>query len=185
MKKWWLNRSGATIIEFAVIAPIFFLLLFAIIEFGLIAYSQVVIESGVAAVAREASLGKTGTFPNRIDYIQAHLRKKLAGLINSDEIIISANTIVSGGVTTTPDICMTNPPTSNRANCDPPLTFEEINGFDGYQGAAGMNMGDAGELIEVRVYYPWRVQFPLMKQFFGENGVMMITANAIVKNEPF
>jgi hypothetical protein len=184
MKKWRLGQSGATIIEFALVAPIFFLLLLGIIEFGLIGFSQVAIESAVAGTAREASLGKVASGGTREDYIVTHIRKKLDGLINSEELVISVNTVLSGGVQAVPDICMDDPPRMT-GNCNPPLSYEEVNGIPGYQSSSSINVGNAGDLIEVRVFYPWRIQFPLMKQFFGENGVFMITANAIVKNEPF
>lgn len=150
----------------------------------MIGFNQVRIESAVAAVAREASLGKTGTYANRTQYIRAHLRKKLSGgLLRANRLVISTNTVAGGGVPPSPDICMLNPPSSSVATCN--VAFQEINGINGYQGAGAINLGDAGEVIEVRVYYPWRVQIPMMRHFFGDNGVIMLTANSIVKNEAF
>ncbi|MBN8544151.1 MAG: pilus assembly protein [Alphaproteobacteria bacterium] len=185
MKLRRLDNAGATIVEFALVAPVFFLLLMAIIEFGLIGFHQVAIESAVAATAREASLGKAAPGGDRVEYVRTHLRQKLRGLINSSQLQISASTVVSGGTTASPDICMDDPPRLGGP-CEPPLIYEETNDIPGYQGAdASVSLGNAGDVVEVRVLYPWRVQLPLMSRFFGNNGVFLITANTIVKNEPF
>ncbi|MFZ4125612.1 MAG: TadE/TadG family type IV pilus assembly protein [Rickettsiales bacterium] len=185
MKLRRIDNAGATLIEFALVAPVFFLLLMAIIEFGLIGFHQVAIESAVAATAREASLGKATTSGDRVEYVRTHLRQKLKGLINANQLQISASTVVSGGTSASPDICMDDPPRLGGP-CDPPLIFEEVNNIPGYQGAdALVSLGNAGDVVEVRVLYPWRVQLPLMSRFFGQNGVFLITANTIVKNEPF
>jgi hypothetical protein len=155
-----------------------------LIEFGMIGFSQVAIESAVASTAREASIGHA-VGGDRVQYVRQHLRTKLDGLINADKLVVAANTVSAGGVVGEPDICMDDPPRVGGA-CNPPLAYEEINGIPGYQGTVpAVSLGSAGDLIELRVYYPWRVQFPFMKSMFGDKGVIMITANAIVKNEPF
>lgn len=180
-----LDNAGTTLIEFALVAPAFFLLLMAVIEFGLIGFHQVAIESAVAATAREASLGRATPGGDRVEFVRTQLREKLAGIINPEQLQITAATVVSGGTPASPDVCLDDPPRLGGA-CEPPLLFEEVNNIPGYQGAAAsVSLGNAGDVIEVRVLYPWRVQLPLMSRFFGENGVFLITANTIVKNEPF
>jgi len=185
MKNFRSDQSGATIIEFALVAPVFFLIMFAVMEFGMVGMTQVAIESAVSATAREASIGKAATGGDRVQYVRTHIKEKLENILDADRLVISANTVLGGGVQADPDICMDDPPRIGGA-CNPPLAFEEVNGIPGYQdGTAVMSLGGAGDLIEVRVFYPWRVRFPVMTRFFGDNGVMMITANAIVKNEAF
>jgi uncharacterized membrane protein len=57
------NASAASAVEFAITAPLFFLLIFAIIESGLLLWSQVNLQHGVALAARCASIDtvKCGT----------------------------------------------------------------------------------------------------------------------------
>jgi hypothetical protein len=70
--------------------------------------------------------------------------------------------------------------------CDPPLLFEDVNGNGVYDASVpAVSLGNPGDIIEVRVFYPWSLQIPLMKQFFGQRGVLMLTSSAIVKNEAF
>lgn len=177
------DQSGATIIEFALIAPAFFLLLLGIIEFGMIGFSQVALESAVSATAREASLGKAVS-GDRVQYVRQHIRKKLKGLINVNELVISASPVISGGAVE-PDICLANPPRVGGA-CPPPLLWEDVNKNGVYDDTVPVtSLGSAGDIVEVRVYYPWKIQLPFLNRFFGDNGIFMMSSSTIVKNEPF
>lgn len=51
------NNEGATIIEFAIVAPVLFLLVFGIIEFSLLMFASSVVEGATSNAAR---LSKTG-----------------------------------------------------------------------------------------------------------------------------
>ena len=195
--QFWQDRSGATIIEFALVAPIFFLLIFAIIEYGLYMFHRVAIESITMQAGREATLGRTagngacsGT-NDRVSYIQCVVRQKSSRLIRGGDTIININRVADGG-TFVPDICYDNPdrPSSAPATC---RQWEPVNTIPEYQGAsAANNPGTAGDVIEVQVVYPWRVLIPFMSRFFGSadnsgrtSGVVMIRSATVVKNEPF
>lgn len=52
----WQNGSGASAVEFAIIAPVFLLLLFAAIEGGLLLWTQLGLQHGVELAARCASV---------------------------------------------------------------------------------------------------------------------------------
>ena len=199
-------REGATILEYAIVAPVFFLMLFAIVEYGLYTFHSVAVESAVSQAARAASIGRTGAASgactatsDRVGYVQCILRDKTSGLINSDSVTVVANLVANGGVpaSQTPDICMTDPPRAG-GTCPPDTKFLDSNGngvFDGSTGLTSTSLGNPGDLVEIRVFYPWKVQIPLMKEFFGcrgdqnqagcQQGVAMITAATVLKNEPF
>lgn len=193
--RWWLRqiarcRAGAAAIEFAAVALPFFLLLYAIIEYGLILYTQVVIESSTQQVGRAASLGK-GVIINpgicsREEYVRQQVQRRTAGLINSGQVTVTAAPVVQGGVPTSSnaDICMGNPPTIGGP-C-PGGIYEDVNHNGRYDGAvAGVALGNPGQLIEVRVSYPWKVQIPYFGKFFGDNGVLLISSSTVLRNEPF
>lgn len=183
-------RAGATAIEFAAVALPFFLILYAIIEYGLILYTQVVIESSTLQVARQASLGKgVITAPgicNREQYVRQQVEQRTRGLINGQKVIVTAATVVQGGVPSsgTPDICMSDPPTIGGP-C-PTGVYEDVNRNGRYDATVpGVNLGDAGQLVEIRVSYPWKVQIPFFGKYFGEHGVLMISSSTVLRNEPF
>jgi Flp pilus assembly protein TadG len=57
--KIWLDERGATALEFAILAPVFFLLIFGIIAFGLLFWTQVGLQHGAEMAARCASINST------------------------------------------------------------------------------------------------------------------------------
>lgn len=179
------NEDGATIIEFAIVAPVFFLLLMGVIEFGLIGLHSVALDAAVAQTSRVASIGNVPNgYPDRVSYIESELRRRTQNLINSDRVVISANLLSAGGAPTPPDICLSEPPTIG-GNCPPGTPYENVNGIAGYQGAAqAVTLGQSGDIVEIRAAYPWRVQVPILKDLFGENGALLLTSSTVVKNEP-
>jgi hypothetical protein len=55
-KKLLLDERGATALEFAILAPVFFLLIFGIIVFGMLFWTQVGLQHGAEMAARCASI---------------------------------------------------------------------------------------------------------------------------------
>ncbi len=191
------RNDGSAIIEFALVAPIFFLLFFGVIEFGLYTYHQIAVERIAAEVARTASIGKIGdsgcpASPTGTDsekqllYIKCVVKRMAAGLINGDRIEVLVNDLAAGGTPSAPDICIEDTlpiPSSAPATCD---KYEDVNGDGKYNGADASNAGVRGGTIQVRILYPFSVQFPIMSQYFGSghNGISMITAATVIRNEP-
>lgn len=193
------DRRGASILEFALIAPIFFLLIMGILEFGLFMFHKVVIESITMQVGREASLntsaGTTCAGGNdRLTYIRCYVREKSAFLINGEQTQVTINTVAQGG-TRVSDICLDVDPPRSTPTCSG--SYEDVNGNNVYDPPAVNNsVGAPGDLIEVRVSYPWQVLVPFMKYFIGSSqataegeapkrtGVVMITSSTVFRNEP-
>ncbi|MEQ1790640.1 MAG: hypothetical protein ABL857_09385 [Rickettsiales bacterium] len=142
-----------------------------------------------------ASIGKSSNsvcsgLPTRESYIRCIVKDKASVLINGNRTEVQIQSLTAGG-TTVPDICFdVNPPSSAPATC---AVYEDVDGSGPpYNGLAASNAGTAGQLIEVRISYPWSVQIPLLNKFFkttdsqgNERNVLMITAATVVKNEPF
>ncbi|MEJ0009190.1 MAG: TadE/TadG family type IV pilus assembly protein [Alphaproteobacteria bacterium] len=202
------HREGATIIEFAIVAPIFFLLILGIIEFGLILFSSVAIESIVMMASRTASLGATSNAAmpacngsaTTADFIKCYVKQRGAGLINGGAISVVAVPYTGGApaAPVLPDVCLdSGTPSSAPDTC---TQYMEVNSIPHYQGqndplVTQSNAGTGGQLVQITAYYPWKVMIPFVSQYFGchdtQNtpgcapGVIMITSSTIVKNEPF
>lgn len=185
------KNDGSAIIEFAIVAPVFLLLLFGVTEFGLFMYHKITVERVAVEISRMASIGKTadggacsGT-NNQLAFITCIVRDKSHALINGDRVQVQVGTLAAGG-TSIPDICLDDSanPSSTPATC---TTYEDVDGNGVYRGAEASNFGGNGDTVEVRISYPWSVQFPLLKKYFGSaanKGIVMITASTIIKNEP-
>jgi Flp pilus assembly protein TadG len=178
------NETGATAVEFAVVSGIFFTLMMGIIEFGMFTMTQVALESAVTQAGRATAIGMVAPGSDRVTTVKNLIMAKTSGLMNAGAVTITAAPVSSGG-TTAPDLCLPpgQPPSSGA--CPAGTPFQEVNGINGYQGNGTTTLGAAGDLVEVRVNYPWRVLFPILGQFFGANGVVLISSTTVVKNEPF
>lgn len=55
----WHDRSGTSAVEFGLTAPVFFLFVFGIIEFGLLLWTQVGMQRGAELAARCATVNTT------------------------------------------------------------------------------------------------------------------------------
>lgn len=196
------NESGVAIIEFALVAPVFFLIFFGLFEFGLFMYHKVVIENIAVEVARVVSLGRTSspacsTSATREDFIKCVVKDKAQVLIDgSNKINTQVRTLAIGG-TIAPDICMTNPPSSPAA-CPSPTPYEDVNGDGVYNGLAVSNAGNGNDTVEIRIIYPYQVNLPLVGKFFTakildqvsgitstQEGYVLINATTVIRAEPF
>lgn len=185
---------GTTIIEFAVIAPIFFLLFFALLELGLFAFTQVALEMAVAKAGRNVSISSSLSAGDRRAAFEADVRKKTAHLINGANVVIAANVVSAGGAggaDPKPDICLLTPP-SSPPTCPGGTAFVDTNGNGIYDGAGAVSLGNAGDAVELRVSLPWKVQFPFVKSLFAMKdgsgnrieGFAAISATTVIRNEP-
>ncbi len=89
-------RSGNSMVEFALVAPLFFLLTFGILDYGRLFYEQETLQYAMRQAGRFAVTGQnSGT--NRVTAIIQVAENAAAGLINSGNI--NSIVITSGGVT--------------------------------------------------------------------------------------
>lgn len=183
------NESGAAVIEFAVVSGVFFMLMFGIIEYGMIMMTQIAIESATNQVGRSASLGTVAPgCADPVCTVRAIVAEKTASLVDPRSIHVTS-TVVSSPTTATPpipDICLDNPatPYPPTGSC---TRFQDNDGINGYQQRSSLSSGTiagAGEVVEIRITYLWPVLFPLFRSSFGTNGVMTISSSTVVKFEP-
>jgi Flp pilus assembly protein TadG len=192
------HESGATAVEFAMVAGIFFMLMFGIIEYGLIMLSKVAIESAVMQVSRATSIG-TDSYAgcsDRVCAIKKLVSEKTLGLVKSESVQVTANVVASpsAGTPPVPDICLNQSNDPYPATCPSGSGYINNDGTPGYQYNGGIDatsIGKGGDLVEIRVTYLWRVLFPMFEMFQsyegsgGSKGYVVITSSAVIKNEPF
>jgi hypothetical protein len=194
------KNDGATIIEFAIVAPVFFLIMFGMMEFGLFMYHKVMVDRIAVEVSRVASLGRTfdsgcpadpkkSSKDQRIEYIECIVRERSKILMNGERTLVQIANLTASGGSSVPDICLDDPqnPSSEPTTC---TIFEDVDGDGVYKGGANdpgsTNAAGVGDIIEVRISYPWSVLMPLMSVFFEKaalNGVVMISESTIIRNE--
>lgn len=173
---------GVTAVEFALVAPVVLLMIFATIELSWFMLSSVILESAVREASRAGITGYTPAGMTREQYIQQQ--------INDHVILLDKNNITFATTVynTFADINQPEPFTDTNANgvydMGEPYTDANGNGiWDEDMGVAGI--GGSGAIVVYRVTYPWQMMTPIVSQFFNNNGQFNITSSMVVRNEPF
>ena len=130
-------EEGVTALEFALLSPILFLLVMGIVEFAVIMFVSVVLESATDMTAR---LGSTGYVP--------------AGVSQSQEIINNVDNITAGLLQPTANITITTTSYSN---------FNNI----GQNGQGTPGLGGPGDVVVYTVSYPWNIMTPIVSAVIG------------------
>jgi hypothetical protein len=142
-----------TAIEFGLLAFPLFLLIMAIIEYGLIFLVSSTIESGLRDAARQVIVGDSDR--TTVQNIKDFIIERGSGLIDEEFLEVSP-TVLSGGT-----------------------------GTYGVIATGGDMMGGADDIVFYRVTYTWQIFTPIIGNFYGQEGVFIINATTMVKNEPF
>jgi Flp pilus assembly protein TadG len=160
-------RSGSAVVEFAMIAPVFFLLLFAIIEVGIIFFAQSTLQHATDNLARKV---RTGQIQGQ-GLTQAAVRQlvcnDVSALIPCDTSLYIDLESFSGFGSV-----VFSPPLDGQGNMMPLNNFQT---------------GTACSVVLVRVFYAWTVFTPGLTSFLTNmagNKHLLYAASAF-RNEPF
>lgn len=177
------SQSGATAIEFAMVAPVLILFSIGIIEVSLMMLTQNIMESATFTASR---LGKTGYVEGgktREETILEALQQSASGLLDISKVTITHLSYDQFGDVGRPEPFMD---ANGNGVRDSGENYTDVNGngvYDSDMGAA--NAGDSGDVVVYTVNYPWTIATPIMSELIGTHGVFNLTARSVVKNEPF
>ena len=162
-RKSWASRFGSAkgqdMVEFAMVASLFFLLLFAVMDYGWLMFAQLNVQQAVDDGGRYASTGQEGSSGSRIAGIVSFIQNEISvpGVNVAQNITICS--IPSGGKITT---CYNS-------------------------GAGSGNTGAAGApaaTVTITLTTPLTLMTPLLSTFFP-GGKYTFTSSSTFKNEPF
>ena len=124
LAKIWRDERGATALEFAILAPVFFLLVFGIIAFGLLFWTQVGLQHGAEMAARCASVNTTICPNSNPSAITNYAMQQALGLSLPASTFIYSTSSCGNQVTASytfqfPDILNLNPLTLTAQACFP------------------------------------------------------------------
>lgn len=181
------DADGVVTLEFALILPVFLLLLFGIIEFSVIMFTKSVMEGATNVTSRLGKTGYTQEGMSRQEMLISILEQRSQGILDPE--LIEITTLVYDSFS---DIGKAEPlivDVNGNGIYDPADgdIYQDINGngqWDADIGAAGL--GGAGDIVVYRVHYPWSIKTPVMNTLIGdENGVFPLDVSVVVRNEPY
>lgn len=180
IKLFFYKKEGATALEFALIAPVFFLLLMGTIELGLIFFAESVLQG---ALMHGARVSKTGySEGERTAYVRSEIIRLSGFILDPEKLVIEPMHYNSHANIGQPEPCITTVCESGLPNVD----YADINSngqWDADQGTAGL--GIRNDIVIFRGTYEWPLFTPLIKHFFNDDDKVVLTSTAIVKNEAF
>jgi len=169
------NHRGSAAVEFALVAPMFFALLFAVIETALMFFASQVLETITQNSARMVLTGQAqnGQLPacamtcTPQAQFKSYVCSQIPALFSCDQLYVDVQSYTNdfSSVTLSSHI-------DGGGNFDPSMNY---------------NPGGAGQVVVVRLFYQW----PLFVTGMGYNianlsgNKRLLVATAAFQNEPF
>jgi Flp pilus assembly protein TadG len=166
---WRGDERGSAAVEFAVIAPVFFFLMFVIAETALVFIAEQVMDNAVFETARLIRTGQAVGM-SRTDFT-TQVCDRMSVFVNcsSSGFFLDVNSYASFGAMST-----SNPTIDTNGNFTDTPSFVT---------------GSANDIVMVRVYYQWPVITipftPFKLTTAGLNSKRLIGSFAAFRNEPF
>ena len=162
------ERKASAIVEFAAIAPVFFLMLMGIMENGLIYFATSTLQNATDNAARYVRTGQAQA--NALT--QAQFRARICADISP---LLACDTNLQIDLETYSGFSTATYVTPLDANGNLKNT---LNNFQ---------PGTACNVVLLRTFYTWNVITPVLSQFLSNmsGGKHLITATAAFRNEPF
>lgn len=161
------GRSGSAIVEFALLAPVFFMLLFSIMEVGIIFFAQSTLQFATEDIAR---MVRTGQVQNGA-MSQSQVRNRVC---NDIKPLIPCSNDLFVDLEAFPNFTgvVFSPPLDQNGNMIP------LNNFQ---------LGQPCSVILVRVFYQWPVFTPTLTPFLSNmaNKRHLLYAASVFQSEPY
>lgn len=178
------SRRGSAAIEFAMIAPVFFLFMFGIIETGVLYFAQSTLTNAIEDAARVVRTGQ------------------LKGTITADQM----KTAVCNGIASSPSGTPSDEAHTGLMDWTTCMTQLQVDMrvFDGFSGAAYPNVikpdgsldvnnmtvqaTDACKVVLFRAYYPWHVLTPFLASLMSNmpsGDEFLLGSGAAFRTEPY
>lgn len=152
-----MKTKGQTTVEFAMVALVFFALLFALIDLAVMLYVNLTMQQAVREGARYAVTGQGGDGGRRAAMI-SKIRESSNNLYDKNAYDPKDPTV---SVVSPRDV-----------------------GFSNYTGRPVDDTGQPDEIVMVRLRYDWPLMTPVLRPFFTD-GKYSFTVSATMKNEPW
>jgi Flp pilus assembly protein TadG len=161
------DENGATAVEFGIVAVPFIALMFAILETAIVFFAGQLLETAVGDTARVIRTGQAQEDGMSDTEFKTAVCSLMFSLINCDGLTIDVRTIPT----------FDSAPLAVVLDEDGELVVDDF----AYQ------IGEAGDIVVVRVLYEWPVFVTALGSDLGTlgNGNHLLSATAVFKNEPF
>ncbi len=160
------NRRGSVAVEFALVAPVFFALLFAIIETAIVFFADQVLETITQNSARMILTGQAQT----ASYTQAQFKTYVCGQIPA---LFNCNNVY---------VDVESYPAFTNVTIN-----SQIDGSGNFINNMQYSPGGPGDIVVVRLFYQWQLYVTGLGYNISNlsGSKRLLTATAAFRNEPY
>ncbi len=157
LKRFLKGEQGATIVEYALVAPIFILIMCGLFEISAVLFVLVTLDSAVSEISRFGRTGDTISGETQLATARRILIDHTYGLVDTSQVIFRIQPVLTFSAADTS-----------------PATVESV------------DFGGTSSNVIYTVTYPWTIITPFISTAaFGGDPTVNLSATAVVKNEPF
>ncbi len=175
------DRNGATLVEFALVAPVVLLLAVGLIEIAMVIFVSTTIESAVFQASRYGiTAGPVAPGVSREDRVLEIVERRTLGLVDMEDVDLE--TLIYSDFS---NIGKPEPFTDENGNgrYDAGEPFVDVNGSGAWEADMGRaGLGGPGDVVLYRLTYDWGIMTPFMRGVLGE--AVRNTSSVAVRNEP-
>jgi Flp pilus assembly pilin Flp len=182
------NQSGVTVVEFAVVAPVFLTLMMGTFDVAHTLYLRSVLQGEVYKAARDSALKAGGRAIQQAE-IDDRLREQIRLLLPEDAVISGPTRANFGNYQDSGQFGLAEPYDDLNGNgeCDSSEPYEDRNRNGSYDDRKGdyvgteADQGGARDVVRYSVSVTYDGFFPLPRRL----GERTITAQSVIVNQPF
>lgn len=177
------DSRGATIIEFAIVAPVMCLLLLGAFDFSHTLYTRAVLQGVVQKTARDATL-ETNDATATEAALDAKVTKQIKAMYNTANVTITRRfyrTFSEAAAARAERFTDTN----GNSRCDANEPYEDSNRnsvWDADGGNAGQGGAKDATLYTVQISYP---RLMPLTRLIGASASTKVTAQTVLRNQPY
>ena len=170
------GTRGAAAVEFAIIAPVFLTLMWAIFETGLVFFASQTLSHGISQTARQIRTGQAHATQMTQTQFRTAVCAQISFVLTCDpnKFYLDVRSFSSFGGTSFP------------APLDANGNFDNVNMNNWQIGESG-NISGGATIVLVRGFYVWQLFTPVFGQYFANmsGNKRLLSASVAFKNEPF
>jgi hypothetical protein len=174
------DRRGAAILEFALTAPVFLLLLMGIFDFGWQLYARQVLQGAMSKAARDSTLEANMASQTALD---ARVETAVKNVFRQATVDFSRKTYDSFDAVGSPEPFVDKPPLNGKYDIGE--CFEDINGNGKWDAdrARGGN-GGADDVVLYTATMTFDRVLPVWN-ILGQSKTVTLTETTVLRNQPF
>jgi len=167
LRRFCRNQRGSAVVEFALVAPVFFGLLFAIIELAMVFFASQLLETVTQDSARQIMTGQAQTAA----FTQAQFKNLVCSKITVMFDCVNGVSIDVQSYSAFSSVNISSPIDASN-NFVPPNNYLP---------------GGPGDIVVVRIFYQWPIFVTGLKFDIANlsGGKRLLTATAAFQNEPY